>query len=162
MSTVAVSPETFIPEDSATAEVVDFVAALKARGLDAPESRLQLVGPDGTRIDLPEELFHVLRVAADALAQGRAIAVAPLDKLLTTMQAAELLGISRPTLIKFLERGDIPFHTVGRHRRIILRDLVAYQQTLAATRREALDTTVDIAVERDLYEATSGGGDGIR
>jgi excisionase family DNA binding protein len=162
VTTAPASTETLIPEGAVEAEVVDFVAALQARGLDAAQARPQLIGPDGVRIDLPEALFHALRFAAEALSRGQAISIAPRDKQLTTMEAAEFLGMSRPTLIKFLERGDIPFHKVGRHRRVILRDLITYQRNLATVRRKALQAMVDIALEHDLYESTSGGGEGIR
>ena len=58
--------------------------------------------------------------------------VAPYDTTLTTQDAADYLGVSRPTLVKLLEQGDIPFTRIGRHRRVTLSDLQHY----AAARHE--------------------------
>ncbi|MFN2495229.1 MAG: helix-turn-helix domain-containing protein [Pseudonocardiaceae bacterium] len=77
---------------------------------------------------LPDELYEVLRDVVAALSQGPAITVAPQHTVLTTSQTADLLGASRPTLVRLLEAGKIPFDKPGRHRRIRLGDLLAYQQ----------------------------------
>ena len=68
---------------------------------------------------------------------------------LTTQQAADHLGISRPTLVKLLEQGEIPFTKVGRHRRMTLEDAMAYEQSSRQSRREAL---------RELTEQASADG----
>jgi excisionase family DNA binding protein len=112
--------------------------------LDAVLSRAQprhaeLVGPDGIRVALPEEIYQVLHQVVAALSQGMAITVAPHTTLLTTQQAADMLGISRPTLVKYLEEGRIPFELRGRHRRVLLADLLSYQQNARTRRRAALD-----------------------
>ena len=66
---------------------------------------------------------------------------------MTTQQAADFLGISRPTLVRLLEAGDIPHDKPGRHRRVRLEDLVAYQADFRAERRSAL---------RELQRASLG------
>jgi excisionase family DNA binding protein len=91
------------------------LVALRSQGRPA------LVAAGGTRIELPQELYEGLTDVVGALSQGLAITVAPQHKVLTTSQAAELLGISRPTLVRFLEFDEIPFEKPGRHRRIRLR-----------------------------------------
>ena len=67
--------------------------------------------------------------------------------MLTTQEAAELLGISRPTLVKLLENGRIPFSKVGRHRRVQLSDLLDYQKQVSKDRltllREIASDTPD-------------------
>ena len=57
---------------------------------------------------------------------------------MTTQQAADFLGVSRPTLIKYLEDGTIPFDKRGRHRRVLLRDVVAFQEAFRVDRKAAL------------------------
>jgi excisionase family DNA binding protein len=62
---------------------------------------------------------------------------------LTTHEAADVLGVSRPTLIKLLEQERIPYETPHLHRRIRLVDLLAYQETRRGERREARSPWVD-------------------
>lgn len=99
----------------------------------------ELVLEDGTRVALPAELGQVLRMVATVLQRGEAVTVAPIHSTLTTQQAADMLGVSRPTLITLLERGEIPYTKPGRHRRILLTDLLGYQAQLRDDRARALD-----------------------
>ena len=72
-----------------------------------------LVGPDGERLDVPAEAFEILREVVEALAQGLAITIAPHQMVLSTSEAADILGVSRPTLVRLLEAGEIPFDQPG-------------------------------------------------
>lgn len=98
------------------------------------------VGNGTTTAELPPELRDVVRAAAEAFAAGRAVTVQPVRTHLTTQEAADLLGISRPTLVGLLEDGRIPFTSPGRgrHRKVTLEDVLAYQRRVAADRRAAL------------------------
>jgi excisionase family DNA binding protein len=106
----------------------------------APESAEHptLIGPDGKRLELPGEVFEVLREVVAALSQGLAITVAPHQTVLSTSGAAQLLGVSRPTLVRLLESGEIPFDKPSRHRRVRLADLLAYQQRSRRRRASSL------------------------
>ena len=106
-----------------------------------------LVGPTGERVLLPPEVYQVLVQVVRAMRGGRAISLAP-----TTQQAANFLGISRPTLVKLLEAGEIPFDRPGRHRRVGLLDLLAYQSSRRSDRKEALRRLTTDASELGLYE----------
>lgn len=117
---------------------------------------LTLTFSDGTDVALPRELVEVLRDAATAMLSGHAVTVAPHNTALTTQQAAELLGISRPTLVRLLEAGDIPYTQPGRHRRVALPDLIHYQEGLRTTRRTILRTMSAEAAADDLYAAGTG------
>ena len=119
------------------------------------EPATTLVGPDGERLVLPPEVFDVLRSVVDAMAQGQAVTIAPVHQRLTTQEAAELLGVSRPTVVKLLESGEISFEQPGRHRRVRLADVLAYRDRASADRRDALDRMVEIADEADMYERTA-------
>lgn len=109
--------------------------------LEQVQGPAALIGPEGQSISLPKEIFDVLAAVARAMEQGHAISIVPRDLTLTTQEAADFLGISRPTLVRILERGDIPFQQpgAGRHRRVQLRDLMEYQEASSTARRSALD-----------------------
>ena len=102
---------------------------------------------------LPDEVHDVLLQVVQALSQGLAISVAPLHAVLTTQQAADMLNISRPTLVKLLQEGEIPFEQPGRHRRVRLADLLAYQERSRAKRREMLDHMTAAADEDGTDDA---------
>ena len=109
-----------------------------ARALLAQDSDVMLVGDDDQAVALPAELRSILTTVVTAMRRGQAITLAPLGQRLTTQQAADLLGVSRPTLIKLLEAGKIPFETPGRHRRIRLTDLLAFQAVRRDEQRRVL------------------------
>jgi excisionase family DNA binding protein len=128
-----------------------------ARGLaDVPApARARLVGPDGSQIDIPEELYGVLRDVVTALSQGLAISIAPHNTMLTTQEAADLLNISRPTLVRLLTDGDIPHSMRGRHRRVMLRDILDYRERTRRERRDTLDQMAADADDDGLYDLTA-------
>jgi excisionase family DNA binding protein len=111
-----------------------------------------LVGPDGRRHAIPtavNELF--LRVLED-LQDGRAVSIVPWMQELTTQDAAKLLGVSRQFLVRLLDAGDIPFHFAGTHRRIYLKDLLAYKHQRDQQRRQALKRMVEADLAAGLYD----------
>lgn len=116
-----------------------------------------LLGPDGQTIPLPVEAFRVLCDVVEFMKQGKAVTIAPIDQRLTTQQAADFLGISRPTFVKILEKGDIPFQRAagGRHRRVLLRDVCDYQARISVERGRVLDELTAQAVSLGLYEETA-------
>lgn len=101
---------------------------------------------------MPDELYDVLRDVIGALAKGMAITVAPTNTTLTTGEAAQLLGVSRPTLVRFLEAGAIPYEQPGRHRKIKLGDLLAYRDRARRSRAAGLDEMVREAEDAGLYD----------
>jgi excisionase family DNA binding protein len=80
------------------------------------------------------------------------VTVAPVHTELTTQQAAELLNVSRPYLIRLLEANQIPYRKVGSHRRIRLVDVLEYQKLDEARRRDAQRELTRQAEELGLYE----------
>jgi excisionase family DNA binding protein len=148
MSTSTVE-RTVLPPD----QPLDALVELLNRPGAEPSTRL--TGPNGEHLVLPPEVFEVLRGVIEAMASGQAVTIAPVHQRLTTQEAADLLGISRPTLVKLLEAGEIPFEQPGRHRRVRLADVLSYRERASAERRAALDHMVEIADEADLYELTA-------
>lgn len=113
-----------LPEDPA--KTVDSRFAEMAAQPDFPVATLKVPGRPAR--PLTPELANALLQVADQLARGKAVFVAPYDTKLTTQDAADFLGVSRPTLVKLLEQGKIPFEKVGRHRRVLLADLQRYAE----------------------------------
>jgi len=147
---------TYIVQPEALAEVIDLVEALESRGVRIAPNPPALVGRDGQRIELPEPIFDALRQVATALSHGQAVTVAPQNTMLTTQEAADFLGISRPTLVRLLSDGEVPYEMRGRHRRVLLTDLLDYQQHARIDRAAALDDMAEQGQEAGLYDATAG------
>ncbi|ORV14150.1 excisionase [Mycobacterium celatum] len=98
-----------------------------------------MCGGEGHPITLPDPVREALYNVVLALSQGKGITLVPRQSKLTTQEAADLLNISRPTLVKLLEEGRIPFEKPGRHRKVSLDALLQYQRETRARRRAALD-----------------------
>ncbi len=114
-----------------------------------------LVPPGGQAVDLPAALVDVLVDVARAMLAGRAVTISPMSRRLTTQEAADVLGVSRPTLVKLLERGEIPYERPGRHRRVRIDDLLEYQERRRAERQAVLSELTRTAQETGLYETSA-------
>jgi len=90
-------------------------------------------------VTLPEAIVDILFHVAENLSKGRAVALVAFDSQLSTQQAARFLGVSRPHLVKLLERGEIDYTKVGAHRRIKFEDVVRFKENRDAKRRAALE-----------------------
>lgn len=123
---------------------------------EATKHRPALVAADGAEVPLPRELHDVLLQVAQALQAGMGVNVAPLNATLTTQEAADYLGISRPTVVRLLDAGEIPMSRPGRHRYVRLVDLMAYADRVRRTRSEALDEMAREADSAGLYEVLDG------
>jgi excisionase family DNA binding protein len=99
-------------------------------------------------MEIPASLYEVLRRAAHQLAAGMAVSIVPIGTQLSTQQAADLLGVSRPHVVKLLESDEIPHTKTGKHRRVLLEDVLTYQARQATRRSEALDELS--ALSKDL------------
>src|SRR5882724_4317058 len=121
-----------------------------------------LVGSKGEHATLPAPLYALLKDIVRNLEKGRSLVLLPEEQQLTTQRAAELLGMSRPYLIQLLDAGEMPYGLVGKHRRIALRDVLAYAKRRSDARRAALDKMSRDAFEAGLYDHTAipeGGSD---
>lgn len=141
--------QTYLPEADAREELLDFAELMRELEvyLAQDSSKAALVDPQGKARPIPDEIFRILEQVTNALAAGEGITIVPQGMTMTTQQAADFLGISRPTLVRLLEAGEIAYDKPGRHRRVQLEDLVAYQAKFRTERRAAL---------RELHRASLG------
>jgi excisionase family DNA binding protein len=111
-----------------------------------------LIGPAGERIELPGTLVEVLRTAVGFMSRGQTVSLIPDNRAITTQQAADILGMSRPFFIKQLESGLMAHHRVGNHRRVYLRDVLEFAKKRDKERLAALDLLARDAFEAGLYD----------
>lgn len=108
---------------------------------DVDRVLLSLKGSGGESDDLVLP-GHVLQILLDVLSEvskGNAISLIPYHQEISTQEAANLLKVSRPFLVGLLEKGEMPFHKVGAHRRVALTDVLAYKERTNNLRARALD-----------------------
>jgi excisionase family DNA binding protein len=97
-----------------------------------------LIGPDGTRIDLPPSVHLILMRVVEKMQEGKAIAVLPLTEELSTQAAADLLGVSRQFFVRECGAHKLPFYYTGTHRRVLLGDLLDYKKRREQARRDSI------------------------
>jgi len=143
MSTATLQRETFLPgaHPERLVQILDLLRAPVTNDqTTAPGYFLSGVNSAG-QVEIPAEIYQVLQQVVEAMQRGLAVTVAPQTMVLTTQQAADLLGVSRPTLIKLLGDDQIPYERIGTHRRIQLRDLLTYREQRRAAQYAALEAT---------------------
>lgn len=104
----------------------------------ADHARIVVDGKAPETLAVPRPIFEVLKIVADQMGKGRAISVVPTKMLVTTQQAADLLGVSRQHVVKLITEKELPHEMVGTHRRIRMEDLIQYKRRRESTRDEAL------------------------
>ena len=90
------------------------------------------------QVELPTSALQLLMDILAALAEGNAVKVVPVHAELTTQEAADLLNVSRPHMIKLLESGEISYHKTGKHRRVRFADLMDYKSRRDTASEQAM------------------------
>ncbi|MFC4455187.1 helix-turn-helix domain-containing protein [Deinococcus sonorensis] len=134
------------PEDTAQARATTQLLAQH----DGEPLRL-IIGDDAAPVVLPSTVARLFQHLLTQLAAGNAVTVLPVQAELTTQQAADLLNVSRPYLIRLLESGEIPFSKVGTHRRVQLQQLLQYREQVRAQQQAALTALTEEGQDLGLY-----------
>ncbi|MBI5920963.1 MAG: helix-turn-helix domain-containing protein [Betaproteobacteria bacterium] len=95
-------------------------------------------------VQMPTSALRLLLEVLTEIGQGNAVSIIPIHAELTTQEAADVLNISRPFLVQLLEKGEMPFHKIGTHRRVRYQDVIDYKKGIDAERRKVLN---DLAAE---------------
>ena len=127
------------------------LAAWLSTKLDA--QRISILGEDDKNhtIELPTSALTMLLDVLGELAVGNAVQIVPVHAELTTQEAANLLNVSRPYMVKLLEEGKLPFHKTGRHRRVLFADLMEYKNKREHESLDAMQALADQAQETGMY-----------
>ena len=115
-----------------------------------PETERTRVQLDGNDLILPRQALALLRDLLVEMAQGNAVTIVPTHAELTTQEAANILNVSRPHLVKLLEDGAIPFSKTGTHRRIRYQDLMSYRDHRNQESRSTLNELTSQAQEHNM------------
>jgi excisionase family DNA binding protein len=116
--------------------------------------RVSLLKDDtGREVIVPTAALSLLLDVLTQMAQGNAITLLPYHAELTTQESADILNVSRPFLVKLLESREIGFRYVGKHRRVLLQDVLKYKANIDRARNETLNELVAQAQELNMgYE----------
>ena len=101
-------------------------------------------------LELPAGAVALLMDILEAMAAGRGLTLIPENAELTSVQAADVLNVSRPFLIKLLEDNVLPHRKVGKHRRVRVEDVMAYKAKIDREREAVLDQLAKDGQEQDM------------
>ncbi len=139
------SEEVAIAEQSRS-ELAAYLAA------ERKVQRIEILDEKGTAhpVQIPVVALKMLVEVLTELSNGNAVGIIPIHAEMTTQEAADLLNVSRPFVVQLLERGEIPFHKVGAHRRVRYADVIAYKNRVDTNRLKALDELAEQAQKLNL------------
>ena len=126
-----------------------------AKYADMDRVHLSLKGNDnqGDDLILPGPVVQLLLNVLSEVSQGNAVSIMPVHAELSTQEAANILNVSRPHLVKLLEQGEIEFHKVGTHRKVLAKHVVEYKEKITQQRHEVLDELASLSQKMGMgYE----------
>ncbi|MFJ6553063.1 helix-turn-helix domain-containing protein [Streptomyces luteogriseus] len=139
-------------EDRETMELwSDLGDALEATAASTGGGVPLLITPSGEEIKLPDEAFSILKLVADTINQGLSVTVNPHETWLSTQEAANILGVSRMTVVRWLEEGRLSYERPGQHRKLRLRDVLEFKAGRTAELNAFLGDVAAEEAEQGLY-----------
>jgi excisionase family DNA binding protein len=148
--------ETALPVEREVAAAVESQRALAAfLSTQFETQRIQIFDAKNQahQVELPTSALRLLVDILSELAEGNAVKVVPIHAELTTQEAADMLNVSRPHLVKLLESGVLAFHKTGKHRRIRFADLMVFKAEQDRASTQAMEALAKQAQELQLgYE----------
>lgn len=106
-----------------------------------------------SKISIPVSALKMLGDILKAMGEGKSISIIPVSNEVTTQRAAEILGCSRPHFVKILEEGKIPFTKIGKHRRILLEDVLQFKELMKEEQKKHLIEMMNLDEEIGLYDS---------
>lgn len=131
-------------------QTIDEARAALARGLKGAHVDVALA--TGQTLRLPEKLASTLFRALEALAGNGAVTVSELPEELSTVTAADTLGVSRPTVVKWAAEGKLPSHKVGSHTRFFTKDVLAFRAAKLQSERDAFAALRELEMEHNILD----------
>lgn len=125
--------------------------SVKLLSEDNSSSHYIMGSETGVKVPIPETVFNLFVTVLEELSKGNAIQFVPINAEVTTIEAAEIIGVSRPFLVKLLNEGKIPYRMVGRHRRILFKDLMQYYEK---SKKSQLKGIAEMTAEDDAAGLT--------
>ncbi|PCJ18233.1 MAG: DNA-binding protein [Candidatus Cloacimonadota bacterium] len=142
--------DTLIPNDIDIKNEEECSRVLLSNMKENHSIELQLKNNPLQSLTLSSPILQMLLKVLDQTVKGNALTIYPTEVKLTSQEAANILNVSRPFLIKLLETEKIPFYRVGTHRRILLKDLLKYKTRMLVKREDALDELTALSQELDM------------
>jgi excisionase family DNA binding protein len=119
---------------------------------EGPVGSASIVGATGERVEVPASLVAALQSLASLLAQGDAVTLVPVQRDVSLVEAATLLGVSVTFLKQLLDTGELASHGEGDGRRVRVSEVVSYKQRRSADNRRDLATALVVAQEAGAYD----------
>jgi len=138
-------PAVVNPSASETAQLRELRQLVK-RG------RVNVVGAKGQKVPLPRPVIGLLDEILKNMQAGKAVSIVPEHQELTTQRAANMLGVSRPFMVRLLEEDALPFHMVGSHRRVYLNDVLAYKARRDKERHASIVRMARMEMKAGTYD----------
>ncbi len=142
------------PTNTEQKAAMESLSALEAvlSTIDSEKTEIE-IGKTNDKIEIPKRALLLLVDILKAMSGGKEISIIPVAAEISTQQGAEILGCSRPYLVKLLDGGRIPFIKVGKHRRVKFEDILKYKRKMKEEQKKHLIDMMVSDEEIGLYDS---------